>query len=111
MDQQLTLLDDRGRVHQHAHSTERSAARQVDARRLRDEALRLLRTHPEGLTDDEGGRLMGGDRLTFGRRRNELVRAGLAAKTSKRRPTPSGKSAIVWIAAEHFNHFEYGATS
>lgn len=100
MTAQLALLDDKGGAHRYGHDTEKHAARTADAARIRDRVLELLRAHPEGLTDDEGGRLLGEgcDRLTFGRRRNELQRAGLVVKTKERRETPHGRSAIVWRA-------------
>lgn len=87
-------------AHSTGPDTERAAAASVEAVTgdLRVEALRLLRAQPDGLTDDEGGRLMGGDRLRFGRRRNELVAAGLAADSGLRRPTPTGRNAVVWVA-------------
>lgn len=104
MTAQLSLLDDHGQAHRFGHDTEKAAARTVDAPRLRDAVMQLLRSAPRGLTDDEGADLMrrngyeGADRLTFGRRRNELQKQGLVVKTSERRPTPHGKSAIVWKA-------------
>ncbi len=92
-----------GRVHSPAHDTELAAAASVGAvtGRLRAAVLALLREHPAGLTDDEGGTLMrrvvpGADRLTFGRRRNELHLAGLVRDSGRRRATPTGRSAIVW---------------
>jgi hypothetical protein len=87
-----------GRVHRNAHDTELAAAESVRdvTGRLRIQVLNLLREHPAGLTDDEGGALMDGDRLTFGRRRQELVDAGLVKKTDLRRLTPRGRNAIVW---------------
>lgn len=100
MTAQLALLDEHGRAHRYGHDTEKRAARSVDAQGLRDRVLEILRSHPDGLTDDEGGVLLGEgcDRLTFGRRRNELQKAGYVAKTGERRDTPHGRSAIVWKA-------------
>lgn len=99
-DGQLALLDSNGRAHRYGHGTERQAAASMREHtpRLREKVLGILRAHPAGLTDDEGGRLMGGDRLDFGRRRNELQRLGLVISTGTRRPTPHGRSAIVWRA-------------
>lgn len=91
-----------GRAHHGGHDTELAAAESVTeiTGRLRKQALAILRQAGEhGLTDDEGGAQLGGDRLTFGRRRNELVMAGLVVKTDQRRLTPSGRKAIVWTLA------------
>lgn len=95
-----------GRVHRNAHDTEIAAAESVSevTGRLRMQVLTLLRSHPEGLTDDEGGALMDGDRLTFGRRRQELVAAGQVKKTDLRRLTPRGRKAIVWQIDEALMH-------
>lgn len=66
---------------------------------LRREVIRLLSMAPDGLTDDEGGALLGGDRLTFGRRRSELATAGLVKDSGQTRTTPYGRQAIVWVLA------------
>lgn len=90
-----------GKFHGGGHDTEVAAAFGVhDLTGQRAEVLEILRQNPNGLTDDEGAEKMGAgmDRLKFGRRRNELVDLELAAKTDERRPTPRGKSAIVWRA-------------
>lgn len=103
--EQLGLLDHNGRVHAAAHDTEVEAAKSIDARVLRGRVLALLQAHTEGLTDDEGGELMRAqglplaDRLTFGRRRSELFRAGLVRKSGVKRPTKFGRDAIVWVAS------------
>ena len=103
--EQLALLDEGGRAHRCGHDTEHAAADSMrgKANTLRLAVLRLLRTAPDGLTDDEGGQLLrkqypAADRLTVGRRRQELCTVGLAADTGKRRQTPSGRWAIVWTA-------------
>lgn len=88
-----------GGTHARGHDTERQAAASMTQHSgsLRKEVLRLLATAGrDGLTDDEGGALMGGDRLMFGRRRHELVKAGLVRDSGDRRKTPAGKKAIVW---------------
>jgi hypothetical protein len=90
-----------GQWHLFGSDTEAEAALSVTAvtGRLRKRALELLRYHDAtGLTDDEGGALMGGDRLTFGRRRNELAKAGLVYDSGDRRRTPTGRKATVWKA-------------
>lgn len=93
-----------GGYHRDAHDTEVAAARSVEniTGQQRMAVLALLRMYPGGLTDDEGGQLMGSgaDRLTFGRRRSELYQRGLVVKTDTRRPTPRGRYAIVWALAE-----------
>ena len=95
-----------GRVHHHPHDTETAAAVSVadHTGKIRTAVLGLLREHPGGLTDDEGGGLLtsrgfrAADRLTFGRRRQELALLGLVVDSGRRRPTPRGRSAIVWTA-------------
>lgn len=88
-----------GGYHQNGPDTERLAAESIKERsgRLRQQALALLDQHPDGLTDDEGGALMGGDRLDFGRRRNELCTAGLVIDSGRRRPSHRGRPAAVWV--------------
>jgi len=89
-----------GQMHLFGHDTEAEAAESIRSvsGQLRLRALALLRAAVDGLTDDEGGELMGGDRLTFGRRRHELVQAGRAYDSGQRRRTPTGRKAIVWKA-------------
>lgn len=79
--------------------TSRAARQSISAEldQLRAIVLRLLEAHPGGLTDDEGGALMDGDRLTFGRRRNELAKTGIVLDSGLRRKTPRGREAIVWV--------------
>lgn len=92
-----------GRVHRAGPDTEREAAGSVApvTGALRRRVLDLLTDAGAlGLTDDEGGRLLGGDRLTFGRRRNELARVGLVVDSGRRRRNPNGRSAVVWVTAE-----------
>jgi DNA-binding transcriptional ArsR family regulator len=61
-------------------------------------ALRLLREHPEGLTDFDLAELTGLQQTSIGKRRGELRDAGLVRATDRRRRSPSGSSAIVWEA-------------
>lgn len=93
-------IPDRGAMHQVPTVTEAATALAMSAHapRLRVRVLAILRENPAGLTDDEGAVILGGDRLDFGRRRNELVRAGQVRDSGYRRPTPRGHSAIVWRA-------------
>lgn len=83
------------------------------AETLRDRCLQALRAAGEhGLTDFETAAIVGRQQTSTGKRRLELERAGLVAprlvidpKTlaliPDRRPTPSGATAIVWVAVEH----------
>lgn len=100
-------LPARGRMHRDPLDTERAAAESIapDIKTMQAKVLRILRDHTEGLTDDEGARLLNFrtglpyvDRLTFGRRRQELCTAGLVEGTDERRVTPRGRTAIVWRA-------------
>lgn len=88
-----------GGFHRNGRDTELDAANAVAAKTgtRRREVIRLLSLADDGLTDDEGGALMGGDRLTFGRRRSELCSAGLVKDSGQRRVTPYGRMAIVWV--------------
>ena len=61
-------------------------------------ALRVLKAHPDGLSDFELSALTGVPQTSIGVRRKELVRMGLVEATDKRRPAPSGAKAIVWRA-------------
>jgi hypothetical protein len=91
-----------GQMHTVSHDTEIAAAQAIKPRTgdQRKTVLALLTAHPDGLTDDEGGAFMGGDRLTFGRRRSELYRDGFVIDSGDRRPTPYGRTAIVWQLAK-----------
>lgn len=61
-------------------------------------ALRVLKAHPEGLTDFELAERTGVAQTSIGVRRKELVQMGLVVATLERRPSPSGAKAIVWKA-------------
>lgn len=61
-------------------------------------ALRILREHPEGLTDFELAELTGIQQTSIGKRRGELRDGGFVRDTGKVRKAPSGASAIVWEA-------------
>lgn len=88
-----------GSYHVNGRDTEVAAALAITplTGHHRQRVLHLLRTYAGGLTDDEGGQHMGGDRLTFGRRRSELTKAGLVKDSGQRRPTKYGRPAIVWV--------------
>jgi hypothetical protein len=91
----------RPKAHLPGHDTEHAAAASIagQAQTLRHQVLGVLRAHPAGLTDDEGATIIGGDRLRWGRRRNELCDAGFVVATDERRKTPAGRKAIVWRAS------------
>lgn len=74
------------------------ALKATDTATLRAVALRhLRRAGVNGLIDDEGGALMKCDRLTFGRRRVELVASGLAKDSGRRRHNKRGQECVVWV--------------
>lgn len=79
-------------------STSHEAARRVTPKigtwRAKVEAA--LKANPEGLTDFELERMLGGRPQTVRTRRSELVDDGVVCDTGERRPTDSGSSAIVW---------------
>lgn len=74
----------------------------ADAKRgaatLRARCLEALRAHPEGLTDFQLADLLGSQQTSAGKRRGELVAAGLVEATEETRPSPSGSQARVWRA-------------
>lgn len=66
---------------------------------LRAAALALLRSYPHGLTADEVGALLKAGPLSIRPRLTELMRQGLAEKTTERRTNKSsGMSAAVYRA-------------
>lgn len=98
MNAQLDLLS---MARQSDPDTSHAAARDAapNAQTNRALALRLLRDHPNGLTDFELAALTGLQQTSIGKRRGELRDAGLVYDTGERRPSPSGSKAIVWGAA------------
>jgi len=70
--------------------------------------LRLLRDHPEGLTDFDLAALTGLQQNSIGKRRTELRDAGFVEDSGRRRPAPSGALAIVWTATERRTHGDDG---
>ena len=79
-----------------SHQAARRAASKAQTHRAL--ALRVLRAHPDGLTDWELADRTGVMQTSIGVRRHELVKAGLVVKTALRRPSPSGCASIVWRA-------------
>lgn len=63
-----------------------------------ERVLAVLRSHPEGLTDEQTGALLDMDKTTAGKRRLELERMGLVEMTDETRPTKRNRSATVWKA-------------
>jgi hypothetical protein len=68
----------------------------VNAGTNRALALRVHAAHPDGLTDFELAEITGVQQTSCGKRRGELVRMGMVARTDQRRPSPSGTPAVVW---------------
>ena len=74
-----------------------AAAMQTPQRRERGQWLALQHLATLGpLTDFELAALTGWQQTSIGRRRGELVSAGLVERTEDRRSTPSGATAAVW---------------
>lgn len=72
-----------------------------NANTLRARCLAVLKAHPEGLTDFRLAELVGSQQTSAGKRRGELVTAGLVERAVvqgivQKRPAPSGSLAIVW---------------
>ena len=80
--------------------TSRLAAAEIipHAETLRGRLLELLRSHPDGLTDEEMQTLANMDGSTQRPRRQELEKAGHIHKTMGTRRTKSGRLAMVWRA-------------
>lgn len=58
--------------------------------------LEALRRSPNGATKDEISRVTGIDPVAVARRMRELANEGLVEDSGLRRPTPTGRRAIVW---------------
>lgn len=81
------------------------AAARADTHRQRA-ARALLSAGPDGLTDFELAELTGVAQTSIGKRRGELVTAGVVVALTRdgrqiRRAAPSGASAGVWIHQHH----------
>lgn len=102
-EQQLSILEARPVARATDPPTSWAAARQAAPRAgtNRALALRVLRSHPDGLTDFELADLTGMQQTSIGKRRGELRDAGLVRATDRRRPAPSGAAAIVWEAVPY----------
>lgn len=95
-------LDDLGppRARTSDPDTSHEAARYTEPRANTNRALalRVLREHPDGLTDFELAELTGLQQTSIGKRRGELRDGGFVRDTGRRRRAPSGAMAIVWEA-------------
>jgi hypothetical protein len=63
-------------------------------------ALEILRNHPDGLTDFELSEISKIQQNSIGKRRGELVAAGLVRDSGKRRPSWTGSPSIVWVVTD-----------
>ena len=84
-------------------STRRLAADAIATRagKLQSRVLAFIQKHGRGgCTDAEIAAGVGLAPDTARPRRIELVAAGLVVESGRRRPTPSGRGAVVWIAAK-----------
>ncbi len=66
---------------------------------LRARCLKLIGESVEGLTGNEMAAAMGWDITSIRPRLTELVRLGKIINSGKRRPTPSGCTAMMWVVA------------
>ena len=73
-----------------------AAAEQTPARLSTGRTLALRGLAQGPATDFELAERVGRAQTSIGCRRKDLVRAGLAADTGRRRPSPSGSPSIVW---------------
>ena len=76
--------------------TAHDAAARVSPNGTRARALLALNACAHGLTDFELAERTGVGQTSIGKRRLELLRAGLVEGTDERRPSPSGTPALVW---------------
>lgn len=83
-------------------STSRDAAVDTAPRapRHRVVAAQILARHPSGLTDFQLAEMTGLQQTSIGKRRGELMAAGLVEDTGLRRSAPSGSMATVWRLTE-----------
>jgi hypothetical protein len=77
---------------------------QTPERLTRDRRLALVelaKVYPEGLTDFELAARTGRKQTSIGKRRWELVDAGMAIDTDERRPSDTGAMAKVWAITSY----------
>lgn len=68
----------------------------AEAMTQRRRVLELIRTSPDGMTDDELQVALNMEGNTQRPRRIELYKLGCIEVTSQRRPTRKGRDAVVW---------------
>lgn len=81
-----------------------AADSQTPERLTRDRRLALValaKAYPEGLTDFELAARTGRKQTSIGKRRHELVEAGMAIDTDERRPSDTGAMAKVWAITSY----------
>ena len=71
-----------------------TAHRNAETNRMR--ALKIHAANPDGLTDFELAARCGIQQTSIGKRRGELVAAGMIERTEITRPSPTGSAARVW---------------
>jgi hypothetical protein len=82
--------------------TSREAYRLADLKGNERKVLQyLLYCRDQGSTDDEGWRALGMLKDSYAPARHSLVAKELVAKTMSRRPTATGRTAIVWKVRSH----------
>lgn len=79
--------------------TSRAAKKSLETATLRDRVYNLIASSTEGATDEEVEIALGLKHQTASARRRELVQAGRVVDSGSRRPTTSGRQAIVWRVA------------
>lgn len=103
MEHQLSLFDRPPILEPTNAPTTRAAAQTAikpDAARLRGQVLAYIRSRgASGATDQEIQDALGMSGDTERPRRRELQTAGLIVDSGKTRSTPSGRAAVVWVAA------------
>lgn len=82
--------------------TSAAAAKNMKAKAplLREQVRTAVASHPEGMTCDEAEIALGLSHQTCSARLNELVARSDIVDSGNRRPTRSGRKAIVYVARE-----------
>ena len=98
-------------VRRSAPETSHDAARRIEgiAGALCQRVLAYIRDRQaEGATDAECQEALNMLTQTQTPRRNALAKLGAVVNSGKKRPTPSGRNAIVWVAPEYAPRTEGG---
>ena len=85
-------------------TSQAAADSQTPERLTRDRRLALVelaKAYPHGLTDFELASRTGRKQTSIGKRRGELVEAGMAIDTDERRPSDTGALAKVWAVTTY----------